>query len=275
MTTRRASDSSEAALASSIAGRRGHGSRARHRRPLPHVPDEEPHRRAGSMGRSPRWSARGVFVQLDSPSSTCASGSKTWATTTGRSTTTRCASCSAVRSGDVVALGDRLMVEVIDAAILRRTVYAKRTGNEGANDSKAGERRPEAVARPRSVANPSATPARIRRRDPSVAVAATGGATAANPGPQPVPPVPEDVPRVPAAERRAPASKARRPPRPPRAARAKARAAAAATRRGGAGRARRPDFRGNRQGVGRPHDRPWALATVGRTDPVPGGHLFT
>ena len=35
------------------------------------------------------------------------------------------------RSGDVVALGDRLMVEVIDAAILRRTVYAKRVWAEG------------------------------------------------------------------------------------------------------------------------------------------------
>jgi ribonuclease R len=32
----------------------------------------------------------------------------------------------ATRSGDVVALGDRLLVEVIDAAIMRRTVYAKR-----------------------------------------------------------------------------------------------------------------------------------------------------
>ncbi len=41
----------------------------------------------------------------------------------------------AVRSGDVVALGDRLLVEVIDASIFRRTVYAKRA--EGA-----GPRRP-------------------------------------------------------------------------------------------------------------------------------------
>jgi ribonuclease R len=36
----------------------------------------------------------------------------------------------ATRSGDVVALGDRLLVEVIDAAILRRTVYARRVGGD-------------------------------------------------------------------------------------------------------------------------------------------------
>jgi ribonuclease R len=34
----------------------------------------------------------------------------------------------AARSGDRVALGDRLLVEIIDAAILRRTVYARRVG---------------------------------------------------------------------------------------------------------------------------------------------------
>jgi len=34
----------------------------------------------------------------------------------------------APRAGDVVALGDRVMVEITDAAILRRTVYAKRVG---------------------------------------------------------------------------------------------------------------------------------------------------
>jgi ribonuclease R len=32
----------------------------------------------------------------------------------------------APRSGDIVALGDRLLVEIVDAAILRRTVYARR-----------------------------------------------------------------------------------------------------------------------------------------------------
>src|ERR1019366_3766942 len=44
----------------------------------------------------------------------------------------------ATRSGDVIALGDRLLVEVIDAAILRRTVYARRVGGEGGD----GKRRP-------------------------------------------------------------------------------------------------------------------------------------
>jgi ribonuclease R len=37
----------------------------------------------------------------------------------------------ASRSGDVVSLGDRMMVEVIDVAILRRSVYGRRVGREG------------------------------------------------------------------------------------------------------------------------------------------------
>jgi ribonuclease R len=51
----------------------------------------------------------------------------------------------AARSGDVVALGDRVMVEIVDAAILRRTVYAKRVGGEGgqARGGKKQPRRPE------------------------------------------------------------------------------------------------------------------------------------
>jgi ribonuclease R len=44
----------------------------------------------------------------------------------------------ATRSGDVIALGDRLLVEIVDAAILRRTVYARRIGGEGD-----GKRRPK------------------------------------------------------------------------------------------------------------------------------------
>jgi ribonuclease R len=44
----------------------------------------------------------------------------------------------APRSGDVVALGDRIVVEITDAAILRRTVYGRRVSGEG-ND---GPRRP-------------------------------------------------------------------------------------------------------------------------------------
>ncbi len=48
----------------------------------------------------------------------------------------------AARSGDVVALGDRVFVEIIDAAILRRTVYGKRVGGEatdGADKRAPGE----------------------------------------------------------------------------------------------------------------------------------------
>jgi ribonuclease R len=44
----------------------------------------------------------------------------------------------AARSGDVVALGDRMLVEIMDAAILRRTVYARRIGGESGD----GKRRP-------------------------------------------------------------------------------------------------------------------------------------
>jgi ribonuclease R len=47
------------------------------------------------------------------------------------------------RSGDVVALGDRVVVEIIDAAIMRRTVYGRRIGGEGeAGRSKDGGRKP-------------------------------------------------------------------------------------------------------------------------------------
>jgi ribonuclease R len=45
------------------------------------------------------------------------------------------------RSGDVVALGDRMIVEIVDAAILRRTVYGRRIGGEG--DGKKGVTRAE------------------------------------------------------------------------------------------------------------------------------------
>jgi ribonuclease R len=47
----------------------------------------------------------------------------------------------AARSGDVVALGDRVEVEVTDAAILRRTVYAKRVGGEGRGGRERGRRK--------------------------------------------------------------------------------------------------------------------------------------
>jgi ribonuclease R len=48
----------------------------------------------------------------------------------------------AVRSGDVVALGDRMRVEVIDASLLRRTVYARRVSGQG---SSVGEREPRGI----------------------------------------------------------------------------------------------------------------------------------
>jgi ribonuclease R len=57
------------------------------------------------------------------------------------------------RSGDVVGLGDRLTVEIIDAAILRRTIYGRRVG--GGDDGKGApkparrhERRPEPKGKP-------------------------------------------------------------------------------------------------------------------------------
>lgn len=46
----------------------------------------------------------------------------------------------AARSGGVIALGDRVIVEITDAAILRRTTYAKLVGGEGRGDGR-GERR--------------------------------------------------------------------------------------------------------------------------------------
>ncbi len=133
----------------------------------------------------------------------------------------------AVRSGDMVALGDRLLVEVIDAAILRRTVYAKRVGNEGAGDAE--DRRTPSRGPSRQLAarqTRSATPGRPPRRVRSVAA----GTTAASPAPPPA--AAADRPDR-AVARLHPASRARRPPRPPRAAaaRGKARAAAAAARR--------------------------------------------
>jgi len=56
----------------------------------------------------------------------------------------------ATRSGDVIALGDRLLVEVIDAAILRRTVYARRVGG----DSGDGKRRPPKRDMPQGKGRP-------------------------------------------------------------------------------------------------------------------------
>ncbi len=48
----------------------------------------------------------------------------------------------AARSGQVVALGDRMLVEISDVGILRRTVYARRAGSEARTDD-AKNRRPQ------------------------------------------------------------------------------------------------------------------------------------
>ncbi len=54
------------------------------------------------------------------------------------------------RSGDVVALGDRVIVEIIDAAIMRRTVYGRRIGGEGQSGrSSDGGRKPLTRGAPR------------------------------------------------------------------------------------------------------------------------------
>ncbi|MEO8797695.1 MAG: ribonuclease R [Polyangiaceae bacterium] len=68
----------------------------------------------------------------------------------------------AARSGDSIDLGDRMMVEILDAAILRRTVYAKRAGSEksqklpgfteggASGDGKRGRGKPRFVEVPKS-----------------------------------------------------------------------------------------------------------------------------
>jgi ribonuclease R len=68
----------------------------------------------------------------------------------------------ATRSGDVLALGDRLLVEIIDAAILRRTVYARRVSEagDGARPAKADGRRDKG----RRTADAGKAPTRADRR---------------------------------------------------------------------------------------------------------------
>jgi ribonuclease R len=48
----------------------------------------------------------------------------------------------AARSGEVIALGERIMVEITDAAILRRTVYARRVSGD-VGDARRPPRLPE------------------------------------------------------------------------------------------------------------------------------------
>jgi ribonuclease R len=52
----------------------------------------------------------------------------------------------AARSGDVVALGDRIAVEITDAALLRRTVYAKRVSADEAAATRTGRGKPRREA---------------------------------------------------------------------------------------------------------------------------------
>jgi ribonuclease R len=54
----------------------------------------------------------------------------------------------AARSGNVIGLGDRIMVEVVDVSILRRTVYAKRVSSEPSSVPR-GKEKPRA-AKPES-----------------------------------------------------------------------------------------------------------------------------
>jgi ribonuclease R len=53
----------------------------------------------------------------------------------------------ALRSGDVVALGDRMAVEVIDAAILRRTVYGKRIAANAGSAERGNVKNPKPARR--------------------------------------------------------------------------------------------------------------------------------
>jgi len=67
----------------------------------------------------------GVFVQLDSPFVDVLVrlddlGGNSWEVDDDALRVV------AARSGDIVALGDRMTVEIVDAAILRRTVYGRR-----------------------------------------------------------------------------------------------------------------------------------------------------
>jgi ribonuclease R len=55
---------------------------------------------------------------------------------------------TAARSGDTIRLGDRLVVDIADVAILRRTVYARRVRGEGQHED-AGRQRPRHRPEPR------------------------------------------------------------------------------------------------------------------------------
>jgi ribonuclease R len=72
------------------------------------------------------------------------------------------------RSGDRVALGDRIVVQIEDVAVLRRSVYARRIPPEsvmGASDQRRG-RRPRADQRPRGQKPEPARPAKRKAKKP-------------------------------------------------------------------------------------------------------------
>ncbi len=91
----------------------------------------------------------------------------------------------ATRSGDSVGLGDRMTVEITDAAILRRTVYARRLGAPGQAMRTPGPRRPEPLpprrkntrpeSRPEAKKGASPQPSRGRRDDRNKASKKQGG----------------------------------------------------------------------------------------------------
>ncbi|HZU85534.1 MAG TPA: ribonuclease R [Polyangiaceae bacterium] len=60
------------------------------------------------------------------------------------------------RSGDVIALGDRLSVEIVDVSILRRTVYGKRVDGGRSMGRPRGDDRPAALQRGPGARRPDA-----------------------------------------------------------------------------------------------------------------------
>ncbi len=70
----------------------------------------------------------------------------------------------AARSGDAITLGDRLVLEIIDVAILRRTVYGRRVASEGEASESRGSRSTKGAARGRGA---SEAPSRRTTGGPS------------------------------------------------------------------------------------------------------------
>lgn len=70
---------------------------------------------------------------------------------------------TSARSGDAIRLGDRMLVDVIDVAILRRTVYAKRVRGEGEEDDAAPRDRSGARGRFDKTGGRGGVPSRGQR----------------------------------------------------------------------------------------------------------------